>query len=251
MRFTAVLAGVLLCTVVFLTDSPKASAETNNNANKLTSTDVLTLLDGNSLADELANNKEETKKPVKTAVEHVVSNGDTLVSIANTYNTDWVRIFNKNENITNPDILNPGITIVIPSNDEELPDRAKEMQVEAPAETAPSTSTSYQQPQTISWGSSAGNTYVPGYCTWYAKQMRPDLPNQLGNAYSWVANARARGIPTGSEPRVGAIGQSGNHVVYVKKINNNGTITISDMNYAGIGVVTTRVVPKYSHTYIY
>jgi surface antigen len=73
----------------------------------------------------------------------------------------------------------------------------------------------------------------------------------MGNAINWASSAQARGIPTGSSPRAGAIGQSGNHVVYVEKVNGDGTVTVSDMNYAGLGVVTTRKASASSFIYIY
>ena len=73
----------------------------------------------------------------------------------------------------------------------------------------------------------------------------------MGDAISWVSSARAMGIPTGSTPRAGAIGQSGNHVVYIEKVNGDGTVTVSDMNYAGWGVVTTRKASASSFLYIY
>lgn len=96
----------------------------------------------------------------------------------------------------------------------------------------------------------AGNTYSPGYCTWYAKNMRPDLPNNLGNADTWVARAAAQGLPTGSEPRVGAIGQQGMHVVYVEAVDGD-MVTISEMNYHGLWSMNTRTVSASSFSYIY
>lgn len=100
-------------------------------------------------------------------------------------------------------------------------------------------------------GSSVGNSYAAGNCTWYAKYRRPDLPNNLGNAYSWVSRARAQGRATGSIPRVGAIGQRGNHVVYVEQVNPNNTVSISEMNFTGYGKISHRTLPANSFTYIY
>ncbi|MBW3568882.1 CHAP domain-containing protein [Candidatus Parcubacteria bacterium] len=99
--------------------------------------------------------------------------------------------------------------------------------------------------------SSAGNTYYRGYCTWYAKSKRPDLPNSLGNANTWYSRAQALGLPTGSVPKPGAIGQQGMHVVYVEKVNGDGTIFVSEMNYRGFGVVSHRTVPASTFQYIY
>jgi LysM repeat protein len=53
-----------------------------------------------------------------------VAEGDTLISIADANQTTYLRIFNANDNIQNPDIINPGDQLKIPAPDEQLPDRA-------------------------------------------------------------------------------------------------------------------------------
>lgn len=96
-----------------------------------------------------------------------------------------------------------------------------------------------------------GNGYDWGNCTWYVKNKRPDLPNNLGNAGSWAYSAQSHGIPTGSTPKIGAVGESGGHVVYIEKVNPDGTVGFSEMNFAGLGVVTHRTLPASSFHYIY
>lgn len=249
MRLAAVIAGLLACTVIFLANSGEVSAQSSKGTEELTSTDVLTLLDESSLADRLA--KQDTQKPKDNPVEYVVNEGDTLAGIARIYDTQWERVFNKNENITDPNVLTPGITIIIPDEDEKLSNRAENLRVEEPTNEEDESNNASYVASSISRPSSSGNTYIYGYCTWYAKQRRPDLPNQMGNAISWVSSARSMGIATGSKARSGAIGQQGNHVVYVEKVNRDGSVTVSDMNYAGRGVVTTRKAPASSFLYIY
>lgn len=104
-------------------------------------------------------------------------------------------------------------------------------------------------------GSGAGsfnNTYTRGQCTWYVASRRA-VPNNWGNAYTWLFRARAAGYGTGSEPRAGAIGwERGNHVVYVEGVNANGTVNISEMNWGGRpGVVHYRTTPASQFLYIY
>lgn len=53
----------------------------------------------------------------------VVAPGDTLEAIATQHETTYVRIFNANEHIVHPDVINTGDTVRIPAEDEELPDR--------------------------------------------------------------------------------------------------------------------------------
>lgn len=74
-----------------------------------------------------------------------------------------------------------------------------------------------------------GNNYTPGNCTWYVANKRP-VPLNLGNANTWFARATAWGFPTGYEPKAGAVGQKGMHVVYVESVNADGSMNISEMN---------------------
>ena len=93
--------------------------------------------------------------------------------------------------------------------------------------------------------SSAGNTYPYGYCTWWAKNRRPDLPNHLGNANAWLSNAARAGFQTGTRPQVGAIfvsteGRIG-HVGYVEEVTDD-SIIVSDMNVIGLGKLSRRTM---------
>lgn len=202
--------------------------------------------------------KAEAAKP--QPVEHAVTAGENLSKIAKVHNIEWKRIFNKNVAIANPDTISVGQVIVIPTAEEVLEDRV----VAAPEPVAPvqTVTTSRRSgarssaPQAsrpsrqVARGSSAGNTYAPGYCTWYVKSRRPDIPNRMGNASSWVSSARSQGFATGSAPQVGAVAQSGNHVAYVEAVNGN-TVTVSEMNWQGLYVTSSRTASAGSFTYIY
>lgn len=206
-----------------------------------------------------ATENTDTKKEEKPPVVVTIQPGDTLSSIADAHSTTYVHIFNANEFIANPDVVNAGDEIRIPTADEELPDRYGAVAAQQVAAVAPQVVTRAQTggarptvtPRSAP-ASSAGNTYYRGYCTWYAKERRPDLPNMLGNGGQWVASAAARGIATGSAPRAGAIAEMPGHVAYVESVRGDGTIVISEMNGpAGFGVVGTRVVPASQYRYIY
>lgn len=80
-----------------------------------------------------------------------------------------------------------------------------------------------------------------------------------GNGGQWAANAAASGAATGKTPRVGAVlstyghGSSGyGHVAIVSAVNGN-TITITEMNARGLGVVSSRTfeVNTGTDTFIY
>lgn len=97
---------------------------------------------------------------------------------------------------------------------------------------------------------SDGNLYGYLQCTYHAKNMRPDLPNNLGNAISWVQNAQSQGIPTGTEARVGAIGQQGNHVVYIRKVDGD-RVYLSERNWNWNGGYRERWASARDFIYIY
>lgn len=197
--------------------------------------------------------KKSTKKIIVT-----VKAGDTLTSIAKKYKTTYVRIFNANKQIANPDVIDVGDKVRIPAKKEKLKDRMAALK---PAPATPATAyqsaayPSYQSSAPSNYtprGSTSGNTYYQGYCTWYAKERRPDLPNMLGNGGQWTANAAAQGFRTGTTAQVGSIAETPGHVMYVEKVYSDGTMLISEMNgSAGFGNIGTRRVPVSGHTFIY
>jgi len=101
--------------------------------------------------------------------------------------------------------------------------------VAAPAPVTPSPSVRIQ----TAAATSTPTTYEGGQCTWHVKNLRPDLPNNLGNANQWYANAQAQGLPTGTVARPGAAAprKTGMHVVYVREVYANGTMLVDEMNY--------------------
>jgi surface antigen len=188
---------------------------------------------------------------VPEPVKYTVVLNDSLIKIAEAHNTTWKRLYDKNESIAIPDKLVVGMELIIPAADEVIQERAVPQTPQPTYVAAAPRTNSSARVSTPAHGSSAGNKYIPGYCTWYVKNKRPDMPNNLGNADTWVARAAAQGLATGGTPRVGAVGQAGMHVVYVEAVNGDGTVTISEMNHTGLYVVTTRTLPASSFSYIY
>ena len=197
-------------------------------------------------------NVKSSKKVEPKKVYVTVKSGDTLTAIAEKYKTSYIRLFNANKSISHPDVIDIGDKVRIPGKNEKLPNRLAEVSVETQAAVISGAAASYAQTaNTANRGSSAGNSYAYGWCTWYAKEMRPDLPNNLGNGGQWVANAAAQGIPTGSTPRVGAIAEQPGHVAYVEAVNG-GMVTVSEMGYNYTqGQFNRRTVAASTFQYIY
>lgn len=76
-----------------------------------------------------------------------------------------------------------------------------------------------------------------------------------GNANQWPSTAARHGISSGSTPKVGAaavmnIGYYG-HVMYVESVNGDGTITVSDYNFAWDGLYRYYTRSASGLTYVY
>ena len=76
-----------------------------------------------------------------------------------------------------------------------------------------------------------------------------------GNANQWPSTAARHGISSGSTPKAGAaavmsVGTYG-HVMYVESVNGDGTITVSDYNFAWDGLYRNYTRSASGLTYIY
>lgn len=197
--------------------------------------------------------KQETVEvpPTPQVVTYVVQEGDNLTVIAEKHQTSWERLYRKNEQLQNKDQLKVGDTITIPAETENLAERVIEAPVSVPSiEVAQVTPQATEAPYRASGGP---NGYAYGWCTWWAKEKRPDIGGYWGNAgYNWIGAAQASGFSTGSIPRPGAIGVTAGHVVYVESVNGS-TVNISEMGYGYRANSTPnyRTVPATSFTYIY
>jgi surface antigen len=104
----------------------------------------------------------------------------------------------------------------------------------------------------------AGNAYAFGNCTSWAYERRAQLGHPVGsywgNAATWDALGRADGFVVDKIPTVGSVYQMPafvdaytgiyGHVGIVESVNPDGSIYISEMNYAGnFNRVTYRTIP--------
>lgn len=232
-----------------------------------------TLLLGNSQALGVANHSavvqtvqksevkaSDVKKEVKTEapaappapVEKVVTvqSGDTLEAIADANNTTYVRLFNANPTIANPDAINPGEQITIPAADKQLDDRFSQIAPVAPVATASQATSHYVAASSNSRSYNTGNGM---WCTDYVHMKRPDVPIYGNAGYNWIGAAQADGKATGSTPRAGAIAVMSGHVAYVESVNADGSYTVSEMgwNYQAGNYNVRTVQPGAFGAFIY
>jgi len=89
-----------------------------------------------------------------------------------------------------------------------------------------------------------GNHFPRGYCTFYVASKRNI--SWSGNAGTWLSGAKSAGFATGSVPKPGSIMVTSEspvgHVAYVESVNGD-EVVVSEMNYRGFGVVSSRTIP--------
>jgi surface antigen len=206
----------------------------------------------NKLTSDAITPGSELLIPGTTGVIYTVKNGDDPQGLAERYHADKDRIvaFNDAELVG----LRSGQQIVIP--DGVLP-TAERPGYRVPQTLASPNSTSSNIAVTGNRiALSPGNGYAYGYCTYYAYNRRAEIGKPIGgnwgDAVAWVTYARAAGFDADHTPSTGAVIQNGGgwggfgHVGIVEKINDDGSLLVSDMNYAGWNIVSTRTVPASS-----
>ena len=233
---------------------------------------VATIMLGNGVPALAVSDKTETKsqvtvaettttkeEAVKTAEPEVkaeevitVQSGDTLESIATAHNTTYVRLFNANPGITNPDVIDVGNQITIPAAEKELEDRFSQL---APVAPAAATTTTYTTKKYSSAPANSSSYYVGNgmWCTDYVHSKRPDVAIYGNAGYNWISSAQAAGKSTGSTPQPGAVAVMDGHVAYVESVNGDGSYVVSEMgwNYEAGNYNQRTVQPGAFGSFIY
>lgn len=201
--------------------------------------------------------------------EYIVQKGDTVTDIANKFSMHVATLYERNSMSADTiESIKPGDVLIIPAYDQsnskqwlaELNDKKEEerqrllaLQAEKEAEEAAALAlansrTVYTRSETsgrtTTTNTSGYNGYPYGWCTWYVASRR-SVPGNWGNAGQWLSSAQSSGYATGYTPQVGAILVTGEswwgHVAIVESVSG-GSITISEMNYSGWGVQSSRTI---------
>lgn len=183
-----------------------------------------------------------------SGVLHTVKDGETAEGIARLYRTDAEQVSAFNDLELRG--LRPGTRIVVPGGTRPA--------TPSTPSSGPATPPTSEPFASYSFGGSAplfaGNRYSYGYCTWYAYNRRAALGRPVasnwGNAATWSALARASGFSVNRTPRVGAVFQTAGgwggygHVGVVEAVHRDGSVTVSEMNYAGWNIASSRKFSK-------
>lgn len=196
----------------------------------------------NRLTTDAVNPGTTLAIPCVDGVVYTVANGDTIDTIASKYGVDRQRVITYND-LEMSGVL-AGQRLVLP--DGVLPQAERPETIASTSRTSTSTSL-----RIVASAASVGNRYDYGYCTWYVYNRRAQLGRPVGsfwgNAVSWARYAAASGYLVNNTPAVGAVMQSGGyggygHVAVVESIDGEGNVTVSEMNYAGWNVVSSRTL---------
>lgn len=205
----------------------------------------------NDLTSDAIEKDKVLRIPSVDGIIYTAQAGDTIESLASKYqaNAERITLYNDLEISGLPE----GTQIVIPGGilpEEERPG------YQAPQEQVPAADSGggYAQP-TVDAGfafASVGNRYDYGYCTWYVYERRAAIGRPIGsfwgNATSWASFASSAGFTVNNTPAPGAIMQSSGgwggygHVAFVESVSPSGDVTVSEMNYAGWNVVSSRTL---------
>ncbi|MEO5949905.1 MAG: CHAP domain-containing protein [Candidatus Saccharimonadales bacterium] len=225
------------------------AGDTAEGVSSLYGISATTLKWANNIASDAIEANKQLMIPPVDGVVYVVKDGDTVDSLAAKYGADKTRIVSFND--LELAGVKTGMKIIIPGG--VLPD------TERPGYVAPrpvyvgggtSGGTDYSVISSSVARASAGNRYAFGNCTWYAYERRAQLGRPVGsfwgNGAEWDNSARAAGFLVDRTPEPGAIqvmeGGAG-HVAIVEEVYSDGSIRLSEMNYAGnFNRVTSRTM---------
>lgn len=204
----------------------------------------------NNLATDALSPGTKLAIPGTDGVVYTVGAGDTLDSIARKYGVNKQRVVAYNDLEISG--VKPGQRLVLPDGIVPVSERPSLAQV--PARGFASSSPSF-----TANAASVGNRYDYGYCTFYAYNRRAELGRPIGsfwgNAVSWAGYARSSGYNVSNTPAVGAVLQNGGgygHVAVVESVGGDGSVTVSEMNYVGWNVISTRTIsPGQAGSYNY
>ena len=176
---------------------------------------------------------------------YTVQAGDSLSSIAAKYGTTYQKIMSLN-----------GLSNFFIYPGQKLKVSGTASTSNSSSNTANSSNNGYNTPVF-----NHQNLYTWGQCTYHVFNRRAQIGKGIStywwNANNWDNAAAADGYTIDGKPTVGSIAQSDSgyygHVAFVERVNSDGSILVSEMNWAASpGIVTYRTIPSYQvNTYRY
>lgn len=178
------------------------------------------------------------------ATSHVVQSGEYLSLIASRYGITVAQL--KSLNGLTSNLIFPNQRLVVKGNAVQGTPTVSPVASRAPVST---TVTNYVTPVFAH-----SNLYDYGQCTWYVFNKRASMGKGIStywwHARNWANGAIKDGYTVNRTPAYGAIAQTSDgyygHVAFVERVNGDGTILVSEMNYAtGVGVIGYRTLNQW------
>lgn len=155
MRYTATIAALLVVALLNVGGGKAAAASLATTSQSDFISKVLLATTGQVvMSSKDTTSTKDTAKTTSAAASQsavpttpapvlvVVQTGDTLSSIAESQNSTWRRIYNANESVIDPNVINPGQQLRIPTPEESLTDRVlPSVAAAVPSATSPQAST--------------------------------------------------------------------------------------------------------------
>ncbi|GAB5681386.1 TPA: LysM peptidoglycan-binding domain-containing protein [Staphylococcus aureus] len=178
---------------------------------------------------------------------YTVQAGDSLSLIASKYGTTYQNIMRLNG--LNNFFIYPGQKLKVSGTASSSNAASNSSRPSTNSGSATTTNRGYNTPVF-----SHQNLYTWGQCTYHVFNRRAEIGKGIStywwNANNWDNAAAADGYTIDNRPTVGSIAQTDvgyyGHVMFVERVNNDGSILVSEMNYsAAPGILTYRTVPAY------
>ncbi|MGK9044593.1 LysM peptidoglycan-binding domain-containing protein [Mammaliicoccus vitulinus] len=189
-------------------------------------------VNGTTSTGSSSNNSGTSSNSGSTST-YTVKSGDSLSAIAARYGTTYKNIMSLN-GLSNF-IIYPG----------------QKLKVSGTVSNTGGNSTSNNNSGYVAPKFYHQNLYDWGQCTWHVFNRRQAVGKPIStywwNANNWASAAAKDGYRVNRTPAVGSILQSSagyyGHVSFVERINSNGSIQVSEMNFASSpGVLTYRTI---------
>lgn len=204
-------------------------------------------LSGDAAADnnnQASNDNQADAQAPATNGTYTVKAGDSLWAIANNHGMSLTDLLNLN-GLQATSMIHPGDILRVSG---DASSANNDNNSSASQNDNASNNNDYTNSGSVS---TTNNTYPYGQCTWYVKGDLNWVGNYWGNAVDWASTAVAAGHTVNSVPTVGSIAyfaagvqgaSSYGHVAVVDSVNADGTVTISEANYAGM-LYHERTIP--------
>lgn len=184
--------------------------------------------------------------PSSSGIVYLVKSGDTIESIVSRYGSSAEEIIALNDLEVSGIVEGSRILI----KDGSLPETERPEYVTPVRRSYFSNSNysyTYLGDTANRSGASCNRGLGAGQCTTWAWLKRPDLGFIKANANRWDDAARANGLLVNRSPSAGSIFQTDSgwygHVGYVESVNSDGSINVSERNYAGCYGVMFSTIP--------